>query len=178
MGGNVAQRIGKLCYVKISASTILRLVIKCPIPIIELPKIIGVGDWAFKKRLKYGTIIVDLEKNEVINLLPDREGNGRRSACRPLVYFENLTEDFKGFLNTQRKSLKDISAELSEEQQLVVESTVPEIIEIAKKRVIFLNFEDYLIKRWQRSEQQVKVLFEEIKGQGFKYFSRIHSYYK
>ena len=60
--------------------------------------------------------------------------------------------------------MKDISAELSEEQQLVVESTVPEIIEIAKKRVIFLNFEDYVIKRWQRSGQQVKVLFEEIKG--------------
>ena len=88
MGGNVAQHIGKLCYVKISAFTILRLVIKRLIPIIELPKIIGVGDWAFKKRLKYGTIIVDLEKNEVINLLPIREGNVWRSACRSLAYFE------------------------------------------------------------------------------------------
>ena len=52
LGGNVAHRIGKLCYVKISASTILRLVLKCPIPIIQLTKIIGVDDWAFKKRLK------------------------------------------------------------------------------------------------------------------------------
>ena len=77
LGGNVAQRIGKLCYVKISASTILRLVIKCPVPAIKLPKIIGVDDWAFKKRLKYGTIIVDLEKNEVVDLLPDREEIGR-----------------------------------------------------------------------------------------------------
>lgn len=50
LGGNVAQRIGKLCFVKISASTILRLVIKCHIPAIKLPKIIGVDDWAFKKR--------------------------------------------------------------------------------------------------------------------------------
>ena len=39
LGGNVAHRIGKLCYVKISASTILRLVLKCPIPIIQLPKL-------------------------------------------------------------------------------------------------------------------------------------------
>jgi hypothetical protein len=44
LGGNVAQRIGKLCYVKISASTILRLVVKCPIPTIKLPKIIGVDN--------------------------------------------------------------------------------------------------------------------------------------
>ena len=48
LGGNVAQRIGGLRFVKISASTILRLVIKCPIQDIKLPKIIGVDDWALK----------------------------------------------------------------------------------------------------------------------------------
>ena len=168
LGGNVAHRIGKLCYVKISASTILRLVIKCPTPAIQLPKIIGVDDWAFKKRLKYGTIIVDLEKNEVIDLLPDREGKTLTdwlkqypsietvSRDRSSTYasatteadgkivqiadrwhiLKNLTEGFEGFLNTQRESLRDISAELSEEQQLVLESIVPEMIEIAKKDIV------------------------------------------
>ena len=168
LGGNVAHRIGKLCYVKISASTILRLVLKCPIPIVQLPKIIGVDDWAFKKRLKYGTIIVDLEKNEVIDLLPDREGKTLTdwlkqypsietvSRDRSSTYasatteadvkivqiadrwhiLKNLTEGFEGFLNTQRESLRDISAELSEEQQLVLESIVPGIIEIAKKDIV------------------------------------------
>ena len=32
-----------------------------------------------------------------------------------------------------------------------------------------LDFEDYLIKRWQQGEQKVKVLFGEIKKQGFKH---------
>jgi transposase len=73
LGGNLAQRIGHLSFVKISASTILRLIIKCPIHAIESPKIIGVDDWAFKKRFNYGTIIVDLEKSKVIELLPNRE---------------------------------------------------------------------------------------------------------
>jgi transposase len=260
LGGNVAQRIGKLCYVKISASTILRLVIKCPIPAIKLPKIIGVDDWAFKKRLKYGTIIVDLEKNEVIDLLPDREAKTLTdwlkkhlsvetvSRDRSSTYasaiteadskivqiadrwhiLKNLTEGFEGFLNTQRESLRDISAELSEEQQLLSESIVPEIKEIAKKDIVItgryhdnflkvkqlksegvskrkiakilkmsrhtidrywhrtsflqkvshqksniLDFEDYLIKRWQEGEQKVKVLFEEIKAQGFKHSIRL-----
>ena len=49
---------------------------------------------------------------------------------------KNLTEGFEGFLNTQRESLRDISVELSEEQQLVLESIVPEIIEIAKKDIV------------------------------------------
>ncbi|MDF7819375.1 transposase family protein [Runella sp. MFBS21] len=57
--------------VKISASTVLRFIKKCNIPAISSPKIIGVDDWAFKKGRKYGTIIVDLEKHQVIDLLPD-----------------------------------------------------------------------------------------------------------
>lgn len=36
-------------------------------------KVIGVDDWAWKKGCSYGTIIVDLEKRRVIDLLPDRE---------------------------------------------------------------------------------------------------------
>jgi transposase len=35
--------------------------------------IIGIDDWAFKKGQTYGTIIVDLYHNKVVDLLPDRE---------------------------------------------------------------------------------------------------------
>lgn len=37
------------------------------------PKIIGVDDWAWRKGCTYGTIIVDLERRKVIDLLPNRE---------------------------------------------------------------------------------------------------------
>ena len=40
---------------------------------------------------------------------------------------------------------------------------------VSHQKSNILDFEDYLIKRWQEEEQQVKVLFEEIKGQGFKH---------
>lgn len=165
LGGNVAHRIIKLSFVKISASTILRLIVKCPIPTIKLPKIIGVDDWAFKKRLKCGTIIVDLETNEVIDLLPDREAatltnwlkrhtsvetvsrdrsstyaSGITQASDKIVQIadrwhilKNLTEGFERFLNTQRWSLRDISVELSQKQQLESENTVPVPPVIAKK---------------------------------------------
>lgn len=35
--------------------------------------VIGIDDWAFKKGNTYGTIIVDLRQNKVIDLLADRE---------------------------------------------------------------------------------------------------------
>jgi transposase len=37
------------------------------------PEVIGVDDWARRKRYTYETIIVDLERRKVIDLLPDRE---------------------------------------------------------------------------------------------------------
>ena len=70
----------------------------------------------------------------------EADGNIVQTGGVPLAdrwhILKNLTEGFEGFLNTQRESLRDISAELSEEQQLVLESIVPEMIEIAKKDIV------------------------------------------
>jgi len=34
--------------------------------------VIGLDDWAHKRRLRYGTLICDLEQRQPIDLLPDR----------------------------------------------------------------------------------------------------------
>ena len=37
------------------------------------PRFVGIDDWAWRKGRRYGTIIVDLERGDVIDLLPDRD---------------------------------------------------------------------------------------------------------
>jgi hypothetical protein len=37
------------------------------------PRVIGIGDWAWRRGQRYGTLICDLERRQVIDLLPDRE---------------------------------------------------------------------------------------------------------
>jgi len=69
-GARLAGRLGLLA----SGSTLLRQMRRriqpCTVP---APRVLGIDDWAWKKRHRYGTILCDLEAGKVIDLLPDRE---------------------------------------------------------------------------------------------------------
>jgi transposase len=56
-----------------SRDTILRLVRQYERAEPQAPRIVGVDDWAWKRRQRYGTLICDLEQGLPIDLLPDRK---------------------------------------------------------------------------------------------------------
>jgi len=72
VGGQAGEDIGSEQGMSGSRDTILRLVRKSELSTSKEPKIIGLDDWAWKRRRRYGTLICDLESRNPIDLLPDR----------------------------------------------------------------------------------------------------------
>ena len=73
LGGQAGARLTCRLGFPASRDTLLRLVRHLPLPIIPPLRAIGVDDWAYRKRKRYGTIVVDLERRRPVALLNDRE---------------------------------------------------------------------------------------------------------
>lgn len=72
LGGEAGARLGKKLSYTGSADTILRLVKRAELPVVSSPRVVGLDDWSWERRLHYGTLICDLESHHPIDVLPDR----------------------------------------------------------------------------------------------------------
>lgn len=73
-GGRPGQRLLIRLSISTSDDTVLRRTRQTPLqPSAALPvPHLGVDDWAWKKHQNYGTILVNLDRHRVVDLLPDR----------------------------------------------------------------------------------------------------------
>jgi transposase len=72
VGGQAGADAGSELGLSSSRDTILRLVRRYKQSAYSEPRVIGLDDWAYKRRQRYGTLICDLERSQPIDLLPDR----------------------------------------------------------------------------------------------------------
>src|SRR5438128_1475399 len=60
LGGEAGARLGKKLSYPGSPDTILRLVKRAELPAASSPRVVGLDDWSWKRRLRSGTLICDL----------------------------------------------------------------------------------------------------------------------
>jgi transposase len=77
LGGAAGSRLADKLAMPVSGATLrgatlLRLVAGTELPAPPAPRVVGLDEWARRRGLTYGTILCDLERRTIVDLLPDR----------------------------------------------------------------------------------------------------------
>ena len=73
LGGEAGKRLLTLLHEGTSGDTLLRLIRAQELPEHPPPRILGVDDFCFRRGKTYGTLLIDLERHQAVDVLPDRK---------------------------------------------------------------------------------------------------------
>lgn len=91
--GADAAQIASSFSVHTTAKTIIRRVLQLPLPSEGSVHKVGIDEWAWKKGHRYGTILVDLEKRRVVQLLADRSVETSKAWLRKHPEIDLVSRD-------------------------------------------------------------------------------------
>lgn len=93
LGGEAGARLAEHLDMPISPDTLLRRVKTTPVEATPSPRYVGVDDWAIRKGQRYGTILIDLERGRVIDLMLGRDGAALKAWLQAHPGVEVITRD-------------------------------------------------------------------------------------
>jgi transposase len=129
MGGEAGARMLQHLGMPASGDTVLRLVHRLPLPRRPTPRILGVDDWALRKGKTYGTILVDLERRRVVDLLPDRSASTLADWLR------------------RHRGVQIIARDRSTEYARGISLGAPQAVQVADRWHLLLNLRQ-MVERW------------------------------
>jgi len=146
LGGKVGEWIVGLMRMDVSHDTLIRLIRRRQPEALLTPRVLGVDDFAWKKGRRYGTILLDLERHQVIDVLPDREA-------------ETLTAWLKNHPGVQIIS-RDRAGAYAEGAR----KGAPDAVQIADRFHLLLNITTAMKRLFERKHDTLKQVHEQEKA--------------
>ena len=127
----------RIMGIPVSRATVLRDIHRMPLPAYPDVDRIGVDDWAFRKGVSYGSVIVNLRTGMIIDLLGNREEETFRKWLERHEKVQILSRDRSTDYSAAVASTKRPIKEVADHFHLVKNASV------MTERVISENYEDY-----------------------------------
>jgi transposase len=96
MGGEGGAMVARGLGISTSGDQLLRQLRRKPIRPFPTPTVLGIDDWAWRKGQRYGTILCDLERHMVVDLLADRRTETVATWLRDHPGIEVISRDRAG----------------------------------------------------------------------------------
>ena len=140
LGGEAGCRLAAKLSMPTSADTLLRRIGQVAMTPAHTPRVLGVDDWAIRKGLTYGTILVDLERGAVIDLLP-----GRDSAT------------LRGWLQ-EHSGVEIISRDRATAYAQAASEAAPDAMQVADRWHLLKNVREMLERFFERHRGEIRAV--------------------
>ena len=140
--GKLGSLLAKQLLLPVSPSTITRIALKQKLPEIIQPIVLGVDDWAFRKGVSYGTILIDMETSRPIELLASRESADLKEWLKKYPNVKIVTRDRAGSYSS------------------AINEVCPDAIQVADRFHLLMNLSDALDKYFKSIRPEIKLLIK------------------
>ena len=140
IGGLPGSRLLDRLAIHVSDDTVLRVLkSSTPQPDAEAIHHLGVDDWAWRRGQNYGTILVDLERRRVVDLLPDRSAKSLESWL------------------IQRPTIQTVNRDRCGTYAEGAANGAPEAVQIADRFHLVLNFSEAVERVLENHRQELEL---------------------
>jgi len=137
LGGEAGARLLCTLGVTVSGDALLAHVRAFPLSPRHTPRVLSVDDFALRRGRTYGSILVDLERHQVVDLLPDRSGS-----------------TFAAWL-TAHPGAEIISRDRSGEYAEGAKRGAPQAIQVADRFHLLRNLRDVVLRIFKRHTKRI-----------------------